>query len=159
MTVQRTKMFNTSKSIIGTNQLNPVLYCRRVALIGAMWVRPIATCWQSICILKSDGSYLQTFINLSESGCSGCLENGWDHLAKQWHGVRSLRVSLNQELAADLFFWASSRKRSTCLWLLIVIFKGHWSLVRHIVLLWEAAASRGCVISLQQCLGVRYTAK
>lgn len=45
--------------------------------------------------------------------------------------VRSLRVSLNQELAADHFFWASSRTRSTCLWLLTVIFKGRCRLVRR----------------------------
>lgn len=141
----------TSKSRIGTNQLNQVLYCkeahcRRVALIGVMWVRLIATCWQSLCIFKSDGSYLQTFIISSESDCDqsesdrDCLENVKITWQNRGMVVRSLRVSWHQALAADHLFWTSSRTRSTCLWLLIVIFKGHCSLVRHIVLLWEAAA-------------------
>lgn len=126
----------TSKSRIGTNQLNQVLcckeaHCRRVALIGAMWVRLIATCWQSLCIFNQT-----TDICKPSSFCLRAVAAVvWRVVEITWQNsgmvVRSLRVSLNQELAADHFFWASSRTRSTCLWLLTVIFKGRCRLVRR----------------------------
>lgn len=58
-------------------ELSRVPYCknkchRRAVLIGADWLRLIAMCWQSVCILKLDGNYLHTFANLSECECSQC---------------------------------------------------------------------------------------
>lgn len=54
---------------------------RRVALIRADCLSMIWTCWQSVSVNNTDSSYLQSFTNLSASGCSqfeldhDCLEH------------------------------------------------------------------------------------